>query len=615
MVESSYKNYLNRKRGVSTIVGGIIFLVLLTAGFSTFFMAMDVQSDTINAQRTISNSIIEKTQEQFSFAVATDDSNGYKLGIQVINEGPNPIEISNFWIINKTLPNKPVLNIQVNYNDAFITSGTNSSILENQHLTMVPDDYDIKLVSTLGTIKKGELKVGGNNYLLAEMFTIPPDVRQGENATIALRVTNIGVTEILDVAPDDLLLDDVLPPHIQVSYVGPVSISPLDLNPSESTIFSWEVTLIPTANIGTKVKFSNFATGTESVTGFGVSSNTASAKIIIRDPQGGSGEEIVLKDELFGRPQIFMVFPNAVGEDKTQRGIWGVMVANPTDQPMDVTKVVIIAMSARTTASDQVFMGDCHKKTDENLPITIPPTTMKWTCPESNQLMWSDITAPARVQPRSVHPFLVEMAANDIGSTTDDANNIVVQAVVYTTLGQFGKAGYGTTMHSKETAMPNVFLSKVDGQTTAALNGNIIGNITKITEGTEVIFNATLVDMSEDTWGINAGTKLIINIPKEWIYNIGTGILSSVGFTITSEVTYPDGSTQIVGTLNSGIDERTESRIIKFKATAPAVVGAKMYVMHILADGTATGDSTGGVFTVGPISETVLQVCPTTGCP
>jgi len=207
------------------------------------------------------------------------------------------------------------------------------------------------------------------------------------------------------------------------------------------------------------------------------------------------------------------------------------------------------------------------------------------------------------------------MASNDIGSTTDDANNIVVQAVVYTTLGQFGKAGYGTTMHSKETAMPNVFLSKVKTQSTAALNGNIIGNITAITEGTEVKFNATLVDMSEDTWGINAGTKLIINIPKEWTYNIGTGILDSTGFTIISEQQYPDGSTQIVGTLDSGIDERTEARVIQFKATAPAVVGAKMYVMHILADGTATGDSVGGVFTVGPIAEIVLQVCPTTGCP
>jgi len=61
MVNSSNKIYLNRKRGISTIVGGVIFLVLLTAGFSTFFVAMDVQSDTINAQRSISNSIIEKT--------------------------------------------------------------------------------------------------------------------------------------------------------------------------------------------------------------------------------------------------------------------------------------------------------------------------------------------------------------------------------------------------------------------------------------------------------------------------------------------------------------------------------------------------------------------------
>jgi len=173
MVNSSNKIYQNRKRGISTVIGGIIFLVLLTAGFSTFFVAMDVQSDTINAQRTISNSIIEKTQEQFSIAVATDDSNGYKLGIQVKNEGPNPIQISNIWIINKSDVNYPVKNIPVYYNDAFITSGSNSSILETQHLTMVPNDYDIKVISTLGTIEKFELKVGGNNYLLAEMFTIP----------------------------------------------------------------------------------------------------------------------------------------------------------------------------------------------------------------------------------------------------------------------------------------------------------------------------------------------------------------------------------------------------------------------------------------------------------
>jgi len=140
-----------------------------------------------------------------------------------------------------------------------------------------------------------------------------------------------------------------------------------------------------------------------------------------------------------------------------------------------------------------------------------------------------------------------------------------------------------------------------------------LGNITKITEETEVTFNAVLVDMSDsDTYGINAGTKLIINIPKEWTYNIGSGIVSSSGFTIIKEQDYPDGSTQIVGQLNSLIDEPDEARIIEFKATAPSVPSTKMYVMHILADGTVTGES--GIFTTGPLSESVLQVCPTTGC-
>src|SRR3990172_4593958 len=104
---SSNNSKLNKKRGISTIVGGIIFLVLLTAGFSAFFVAMDVQSDTIGAQRTISDSLIDKTQEQFAIAVATDETNNNQLAIHVKNQGPNPVEISNSWMINKSEANQP----------------------------------------------------------------------------------------------------------------------------------------------------------------------------------------------------------------------------------------------------------------------------------------------------------------------------------------------------------------------------------------------------------------------------------------------------------------------------------------------------------------------------
>jgi len=77
-------------------------------------------------------------------------------------------------------------------------------------------------------------------------------------------------------------------------------------------------------------------------------------------------------------------------------------------------------------------------------------------------------------------------------------------------------------------------------------------------------------------------------------------------------VTYPDGSTQIVGVLDVGIDDPDDARIIKFYATAPGVTSTKMYVMHILAHGTATGDDS-KVYDIGPLAEAVLQVCPSSG--
>jgi len=630
MVESSYKNYLNRKRGISTIVGGIIFLVLLTAGFSTFFVAMDVQSDTINAQRTISNSIIEKTQEKFSIGVATDDTNPWhELGIQVKNEGSNPIQISNIWIINKSQAGLPAKSIPINSSDAYIPAGYSLSILETQRLTINPalipgddDLYDIKVVSTIGTIKQTELSVGGNNYLQAELFTIPPDVAHNENVTLALRVTNVGSTDVTGITPNALLVDGaeitIPSPHPWVNGV-PELVTPLlvpvDLKPSESTIFSWHTQLNAAGTFGDKMKFTNSASGIESSTGFAVSSNVASDKMTVRDPNGGggSGTEVIIKQELFGQPQIFMIFPNPAGIDLSvvpSRGLWGVMVANPTDQPMFVSKVVIAVVSPRANSDDKIFSDGCGSPPYDPVAITPFTVTADWSCPKSNQLVWRDIGDPIIVQPRSVHPFLVRIGSEVMNTGDSETGNFLVNAIVFTDLGQFGKAGYASTMQKKDIAIPNVFLSKVENQATSADTGNMMGNITRIPSGTPVVFNATLVDMSSDSTNeIEAGTKLIINVPKEWTFS---HIAESTDFTMQPVQIYPDGSTQIVGVLDVGIDDPDDARIIKFYATAPAVTDTKMYIMHILAHGTATGDDS-KVYDIGPLSEVVLQVCPSSG--
>jgi len=607
-------NSYNR-RGISTIVGGIIFLVLLTSGFSSFYIALDVQKDTINTQREISKSIVEKTLEQFVISAGTDPVNN-KLGIQVKNQGPNPVEITNIWIINKTSPYS-ANSYDIDYEDAFIPPGFGAAILENTpSLYLIPNDYTVKVVSSLGSIKQKDLTVGVPYNLLVEMFTIPPDVRQGENVTIALRVTNVGDTPLEDVEPHYNPPVVNLPSEISASsFISP---SPVKLDPSESTIFTWHYKLKTDATVSNKVTFTSAANATDLATGFDILSNNATASIVVRDPQGGSeGEEIIIKDELFGKPQIFMIMPNPLGDDDDEfdRPVWGVNVANPTDQPMDVTKVVIIAISPRATSSDKIFKDACENTNNApEKPITIsppgPPEEGKWTCPESNQLMWKDLDNPITVAPRSVYSFMAKIGGGNMGSSLPDAQNILIQPIVFTTLGQFGKAGYGSTMHSSDVALPNVYLSRIPETT---LSANIMGGMTGIVSGATVIFNATIADMTDDvTYGINAGTKLIINLPKEWTFN---SIISSNGFDpITPPITYPDGSTQIVGELSGVVDEWSDAKTIKFSATAPLVSSAKMYIMYILADGTATGSGSSD-FTVGPISETVLQVCPTSGCP
>jgi len=480
-----FKFHKNRNKGISSVVGGLFFLVLMTAGFSVYYVALDNQSKMVVAQQVIADTEIKKIREKFTISVSTDPNDNNRLAIQVKNQGFNTVEIADAWIINKTTTNQPAKKHEVKYNDAFIPTQFSGDIFANTPLYMSPGEYDIKVISTLGTIVTEE-KFDPNN------------------------------------------------------------------------------------------------------TGF-----------------GGNGEEVVLKDELFGKPGTFVVFPNPLDSGSSNVAVWGVNVINPTDQPLYVSKVVIMAVSPRATSSDKIFKDNCITPP----PVAIPPTTNKWSCPESNQLMWRDVLNPQEISPRSVFPFLAIATTENVGGSLNDAMNVLVQPVVFTTLGQFGKAGYATSMHSKFVAVPNVFLAKDKDSMASA---DIMSELRGITAGSSVVFNATLADF--DTLNghqINAGSRLIINVPKGWSTPI---ILSNNGFDPPLVQPFPDGSSQIIGDLTLGLDGAAKT--IQFSSTAPTITTTKMYVMYILADGTASGENGPAEgFTVGPLAETVLQVCPTTGCP
>lgn len=582
------------------MVGALFFTVLMVAGFSVLSMALNAQTDIVTTQRVISDIELKKQQERFGIAVSTDSSN--KLNISVTNFGQNPVEISSFWIINKTLSTHPATRYSVDFDDSFITGGTPSSILSSQSLYMVPDSYDVKVMSSLGTIEMSELVVGPSgssvNNLRAVLVTDPPDVVLGQNVTIGMVVTNTGQLKIKGVVPS---IPSVNPPGIVVASSSP-NLSSVDLIPGESFLFLWDYIVDGTAD--TNVDFSNFATGLDANNNL-IQSNIASDRSILRNnanSTSGSDELIVLTQDLLARPEIFIIMPSPFG-DSGQQGVWGINVVNPIDKDLEVSKIVISATSTRYTGGDEIF-------TDNNgNACAAQPVNASlggtWSCPMPNQLMWKNLSNPVTVPGLSAVSFLAFVKPGFIGSSGDFLETVPIDVSVYTTLGQFGKSGYGTSYHDSSTTVPNVYLTDIPGSTS---NANIFSSIDGIASGSTIKLNATLTDFDTNTLRVIQGgdSRLIINIPKGWT---NPSIINAPGFTMAPIANYPDGSSQIMGVLNSDITGPADTQTIEFQVTAPTVASTQLYVMYLLADGISNSGGPEEV-AIGPLAEIVLQVIP-----
>ncbi len=574
-----------KKRAVSTVVGSVFFLVLMTSGLSVSYLVIETQSDMIMAQQTIADSEIRKIQEKFTVTAYSDSTNNNKLALFIKNQAANSLEIDNVWIINKTAPTQAAQNYDINYADAILAPGHGINLLENELLYMNPGDYDIKVVSSIGTIRTTQLNVGGNGPLNVKMIIDPPDVMIGENATAWIFVTNTGATKILNVTAGPITAN----PSSAVVSSSPLLQPHSNLAPAESTIFAWKYNLIGT--VGTNVAFSTYAVGVDESTGTQIRSKNETAIVHLSNNDNlGS----IVTQTLLSKPEIFMIIPSPFG-DSPQKGLWGVNIVNPMSQPIYVSKVVINALSPRAQSNDLIF------DTNVCTPVTVQPTPSSWSCPSTNQLVWKNTANPQRIDPKSVFPFLVQVTPGAIAGDQSDLETVLIQTNVFTTLGQFGKAGYGSAMKNSGSALANVYLSKIPESMSS---NNIITNMTKIKAGTLVTFNATVADFDTGTTNvISAGSQLIINIPKGWT---DVNILTYDGFSAPTYQAFPDTSSQIVGVLNGDITGAGGiARTIKFTARAPPIPDTQMYVMYILADGDISNQ-----FPMGPLVEAVLQVTP-----
>ncbi|MBS3926565.1 MAG: hypothetical protein KGZ34_07755 [Nitrosarchaeum sp.] len=579
------------RRGISSVVGALIFTVLMIAGFSAMSLALDSQTDIVNTQRVVADVELKKQQEKFDISVSTDANN--ILDVSVDNTGQNPVEISRIWITNKTLPTQPAKPFSVNSNDAFVPSGFKSNILATQPLYITPDTYDVKIISTLGTVKIAELSYGSSsNGLRAELITDPPDVIVGQNVTVAMLVTNTGSETIYNVRPNPLTFVGTGTGHIVSSSANIPTFT--DLNGGASVMFSWDYQV--DGDSGNQLRFSGSAVGDG-----GHTSNPVSDISVLRlptDGSSGSTDPDIVNDELLARPQLFIIIPSSQGKSDDAQAVWGINVVNPINADMQVSKLVITAFAPGAQNNDKLFDrggGACTFN-----PISpVLGSDSNWSCPSENALMWQS-TTPIIIPGNSTKSFLTKVEPGK-PSGTASLESVVVQGSVFTTLGSFGKAGYQSTMSGTDSSIINVHLTS-DPLNPRSSN-NIMSSIVGISPNSIRLFNVTLADMDTvSSTTINSGAKLIINVPKDWT---DVTITNSVGFVGTPSVTkFGDNSHQIVGVTSTALGSASNvADIISFTARAPNITTDKLYVMYVLAQG-----QTNSGFSIGPLAEVVLQV-------
>ena len=577
---------------MSSVVGALFFTVLMIAGFSVLSLALDAQTDIVTTQRIISDIEIKKQQEQFGILASTDGND--ILNISINNQGQNPVEISSIWITNKTLSDQPVTRYDINYNDAFIPSGFTNNVLSTQSLEIVPDTYDLKVISTFGTIKTVELVVGAGGSstgLRAELITDPPDVIIGQTVTIAMIVTNTGEGIIQNVEPDPLSVGGT-GSVISASSHTPSSVN---LDRGESVMFSWDYQV--TGNSGDDLNFSAIARG-DSINPDDVFSNVVSDVSILRNPSDGGVDPEIVSDDLLARPQLFFVIPSSQGKSGDTEALWGINVVNPINAPMEVSKLVITAFAPGGNNNDVLFDRTGNTCNFNPISPTLGPDT-SWSCPSENSLMWQNTANPMIIPANSTSSFLTKVEPGKPSGSTG-LESILVQGSVFTTLGSFGKAGYQSTMSDTTTSITNVFLSNAAG---SRLSSDIKSTEIGIPPNDVRTFNVVLADMDlSDTTTINSGAKLIINVPKGWTE---VTVTAHPGFVSSPTVTtFGDTSTQIVGITSNPLGSSINpSDVITFTARSPNIADDRLYIMYVLAQGVTSNG-----FSIGPLAEIVLQV-------
>jgi hypothetical protein len=601
------RKFRKERRGVGAIIGGVLLVAILLTTVLLYFITIlnnderkalyDVQSSQIDQNKAAENLSVTSLQLETNPGGET----GLFLKTLIANEGSLPLVVSHSaaYCITCASPNNPSpglnntavplnirdsatryvpVSVDNNYTAGFITERGNIFYSENCKIVTATE----MACTDSGSESTGpffEISVSQDTFFLeagqsGEESIINVTSRNDFNENVNVSVdAETGITAVLNpVAP---------------------TVTPL---PGESVEAA-------TLTIGTLEGISegNYLVTVNGVTDDGSISDSETITIVIFDPtsDGEDGKE----DDSIIKPQIQGVFPSPHGSmgSSLKEGLWGVLVVNPANSTMTVTKVVITAF-APSGSNMVVFPSNGNNC---QLPATpVLPLNGTWSCPATNTLVW---TGSFTIAKYSAQEFFATIGKP---SSSESYPSYSINFNVFTNFGQYAKAGYSGAMaktgpSSTKEVIANVYLSTTKDSTAIA---TILGKHS-VTSGGTLTIVATIANMGDGSALIEKDTKLIVVVHKA--FKVGTIAPNPPhsDFNPCTKTDLGDGSTQITCTLNKDLAAGV-ARSVEFTVTAPLLTDTtpKLYPLLVLADGTDNNPAPLG--SVGPIAENVIVVTP-----
>lgn len=620
-----------KRRALSTIVGSLIFVVIIVSAFGTLVLGLGHMTSFQEKSIEVSRRNFDQLSETFS--VVTDFDSSCVLEANVNNIGSDSVEIVELYLLDVT--GNTIKRFDVN--NALIAPGVEKNVADLGLLTLdgspavqaditlaLSTSYQVKVTSKLGTVEQTTFSVGdtcssSGTTLIGELIGVPPEIASGDKVEVAFVVVNRGATDLSNVALDGLS------PYLTVTPSGAADGAPSFLSPSSpsvttlvsggTVVFRWSVVL--KGAIGQSITLSTSATSSD-----GPSTGSETATVTITRDY----DREKVQDRLFDKVQIYAAFPSPMGESQTH-GHFAIILVNPTNTDITVNQVSF------------QFINPEDKKTVDDANAVLPSSG--WATGNSDgddgNVAWWRTTATPTCSPQthdtcipkySAKEFIVNLKSND---DPDDfvspINSISVNA--YTSFGQFSKTAGTLSLTKSRTGVANIYMSNSDSPPAGERPKYYEPAIYSNQQNKELYFTISNTGQAGDAneGYINVGSMAIVNIPAGFTY-VSTSVPS--GMVLDSATVLDDGSTQVKVRVTTAIAppsrEGENRKTFTITVHAPDIADTSqcdttMYLFYAFVTGTTT-DKDNNTQIFGSVAENVVQVLdpslssPSTGpCP